>query len=318
LLALSERQAGVFDVVWKLPGPEAGLRTAGAAAPIPRFPTHCHRIDPVGSRSDGMEGLAYWRIDCGATGLRGEILAMSGLEGSRIDVIVRIAWNDGTATTGVLRSGADTLQMPAGPLRTGSGTPRAVVWSYFRLGVEHILLGWDHLLFVLGLLLLVRTWGMLLKTVSAFTVAHSLTLSLAVMGVVTVPAAPVEAAIALSIVLLAAELTRDARAKPGTLCRRYPWAVAFLFGLLHGLGFASALSQIGLPLDHIPLALLGFNLGVEAGQILFVAVMAGPVLALARLIPAGPRARLVPAYAIGALAVAWTIERVVRFWMPMT
>jgi hypothetical protein len=189
-----------------------------------------------------------------------------------------------------------------------------VFWSYCRLGSEHILLGFDHLLFVLGLMLLVQTWGTLIKTISAFTGAHSVTLALAVLGVVDVPPAPVEALIAVSIVLLAAELTRPPHAPP-TLARRYPWLVAFAFGLLHGLGFAGALAEIGVPSDRIALALLSFNLGVEAGQLAFVMAMLGPLVLAQRSARAWPRARLVPAYAIGALAVAWTFERVQRFWL---
>jgi hypothetical protein len=185
-----------------------------------------------------------------------------------------------------------------------------VLRRYGELGVEHILGGTDHLAFVFGLLLLVRGWGRLLGTISAFTLAHTLTLGLAVLGIVRVPPAPVEAMIAVSIVLVAVEALRPADAPP-TLAHRKPWLVAFLFGLLHGLGFAGALAELGLPADQLPAALLAFNAGVEVGQLAFVATMLVPVVWLRRL----PRAvQAIPAYAIGALAVAWTFERVAAFW----
>ena len=162
-------------------------------------------------------------------------------------------------------------------------------------------------------MLLVDGWRMLLKTISAFTVAHSVTLAAAVLGVVHVPPAPVEVMIAMSIVLLALELTRPLDAPP-TLARRYPWLIAFVFGLLHGLGFAGALAEVGIPPDRIALALLSFNLGVELGQLAFVMAMLVPVTLARPLAQRWPQVRLVPAYAIGALAVAWTFERVQRFW----
>lgn len=307
LLDLRERRPGLFDVAWKTPGPLAGGLS-------PELPAHCRRRD----RPSEGEGLTFFQADCGTTGLRGERVAVRGLAGTRIDAIVRITWTDGTVTSGVLGSGAEEIVVPMENAAGGVGTgapAQAVLQGYGRLGVAHILFGFDHLLFVLALLLLVPDVRTLVKTITAFTVAHSLTLALAVLGVVHVPAAPVEALIAVSIVLLAAELTRPADAPP-TFARRWPWAVAFLFGLLHGLGFAGALGQIGLPADHIPLALLAFNLGVEAGQLVFVAAMLGPVVGVRRLAAARAWVWLVPAYAIGVLATAWALERVQRFWLP--
>lgn len=311
VLDVHERARGVFDVLWKLPGPGSGVLLSGATHVAPRFPRGCRRI-VAGPSGDGP---AYWRLDCGPGELRGERLAVTGLEGTWLDVIVRITWQDGKATSAVLRSGAAVFDVPAGVAAARRGAPvGAVVWSYGRLGVEHILFGTDHLLFVLGLLLLVDSWRLLLKTISAFTVAHSLALALAVLGVVHVPPAPVEAMIALSIVLVALELTRAPDAPP-TLTTRYPWAVAFVFGLMHGLGFAGALAQVGLPPDQIPLALVSFNCGVEVGQLLFVAAMLGPLWAFRRSTSAASRLRWIPAYAIGAVAVAWTFERIQHFWM---
>ena len=186
--------------------------------------------------------------------------------------------------------------------------------TYLVLGVEHILLGIDHLLFVLALLLIVGNWRTLIATITAFTVAHSITLAAATLGYVHVPQQPVEAVIALSILFLASEIMHMRRGKPG-LARRWPWLVAFIFGLLHGFCFAGALSEVGLPENAIPLALLFFNIGVEVGQLLFV----GGMILLYRLwrmtaMQPAPWAQALPVYAIGSVAAYWTIERVASFW----
>jgi HupE/UreJ protein len=204
--------------------------------------------------------------------------------------------------------------VPAGSAVGRGAAVGTVLWNYGRLGVEHILFGFDHLLFVLGLLLLVDSWPVLLKTITAFTLAHSLALALAVLGVVRVSPAPAEVLIALSIVLVALELTRAPDTAP-TLTTRYPWAVAFGFGVVHGLGFAGALAEVGLPPDQIPLALLSFNLGVELGQAMFVGTLAVPLVLFRRHVAAASLLRRAPAYAIGAVAVAWTLERLERLWM---
>jgi hydrogenase/urease accessory protein HupE len=184
--------------------------------------------------------------------------------------------------------------------------------GYFGAGVGHILAGADHLLFVLGLLLLVRGAGALVRTVTAFTLAHSLTLALAVTAAVRLPPAPVEAAIALSLVLLAAELARPPGDAPPTLARRRPSLLAFAFGLLHGFGFAGGLRALRVPAGDLPFALLGFNLGVEAGQLAFVAV-ALALVPLAKRLRAPSLAR-VPAYVIGAMGAFFCIERVAALW----
>ena len=190
--------------------------------------------------------------------------------------------------------------------------PAGVAALYGRLGVEHILSGFDHLLFVFGLVLLVAGRRRLVATVTAFTAGHSVTLALASLGVVHVPPAPTEAAIALSIYVLAIELTRSrgSRQKGPTWLRRSPWSMAALFGLLHGLGFAGALSEVGLPEGEIPAALLAFNVGIEIGQLAFVALVVAAGWALARL-PRRLPAPLVrsPAYVIGSLAAFWFFER---------
>jgi hypothetical protein len=299
LFDVREQAGGRLRMLWRAPA-------GSLAAPVP--PSHC-RVEWDVPPAAGEVTRAT--LDCGTEGLRGATLAVRDLTRTE-DALLRITWHDGAVTTALLRGGADTFVVPASRLGAGV-SPVGVLGSYLRLGIEHILRGADHLLFVLGLLLLAGTWSMLVRTVTAFTVAHSLTLALATLRLVEVPPAPIEALIAASIVLLASELARDAGARP-TLTRRAPWLVAFLFGLVHGLGFAGALADAGLPADHVPLALLAFNAGVECGQLAFVAVAAGPLWRLGHRVR-GPRwlARL-PAHAMGALAVAWTIDRVLGFW----
>ena len=226
---------------------------------------------PAGTQSltepQGMYvGGAYverWRISRDG-GLVGQEIRIDGLISGVSDVIVRVERMDGTSQMERLlpESPQFTVEAPAG---TGE-----VAWSYLVLGVEHILGGVDHLLFVLALLLIVRGGKRILITVTAFTAAHSITLVAATLGWVHVPGPPVEAMIALSIVFVAAEIIRGLRGKPG-LTARAPWIVAFSFGLLHGFGFAGALAEVGLPQKAIPVALLTFNVGVELGQLIFVA-----------------------------------------------
>jgi hypothetical protein len=220
------------------------------------------------------------------------------------EVLVRVETRDGRSTTGRLLPGGAPWILPARP------GPLAVARTYGALGVEHILGGLDHLAFVLGLFLLTPAWRHLWKSVTAFTVAHSLTLVLATLGLLHVPQPPVEAVIAVSIVFVAREAVVAADGRPGATARR-PWPVAFAFGLLHGLGFAGALAQVGLPRTDLPLALFTFNVGVELGQLAFIAVLLVLRAPLARF---AARARLVPAYAIGALAFFWSVERIARFW----
>jgi hydrogenase/urease accessory protein HupE len=299
---LTERGAGVYDVVWKRPSGESAQATPiRTLAPV--FSAACRRVADIESE----EGFAVYRIDCGPKGLREQTIGVAGLPGHGADVLVRIHWADDSMTTTVLRSDAPEFVVPG----TGAGLPLAtVLWRYGGLGVEHILTGADHLAFVLGLLLLVDGWAPLVKTITAFTCAHTLTLGAAVLGLVHVPPPPVEAMIAISILVVAIEVLRPADAPP-TLAHRAPWLVAFLFGLMHGLGFAGALAELGLPPDHLPAALLAFNGGVEIGQLAFVVVMLLPI----RLLRRGPLwLQRLPAYGIGALAIMWTLERVAAFW----
>lgn len=244
-----------------------------------------------------------WAVPANAAPLPGQQLTIEGLERTITDTLVRVQLHDGTVVTRLLKPEAPSMRIAGG----APGTP--AVAAYFQLGVEHILWGIDHLLFVLGLLLLVRGRALLLATLTAFTAAHSVTLGLAALGLVQVPVPLVEATIALSILFVAVEAVKLRRGQPGLSSRR-PWAVAAAFGLLHGLGFASALAEVGLPRDAALPALLLFNLGVEAGQLAFVAA----VLALAGLlrrcaVTAAGRARWVAPYAIGTLAGFWFVER---------
>ena len=199
-------------------------------------------------------------------GFAGHTVAIKGLSATSTDVLVRIETLGGTMQTERLSPTRTTFVVQATP------DASEVAATYLRLGIEHILFGFDHLLFVLALVILVRGWRRVVATVTAFTVAHSLTLAAATLGLVSVPGPPIEAAIALSIVLVAVEIVNARRGTP-SLAARWPWLVAFCFGLLHGFGFAGALAEIGLPHHAIPIALLFFNLGVEIGQLAFVAAV---------------------------------------------
>jgi hypothetical protein len=281
--------AGRFTVQWRLaPGSEA--------RPVLELPEHC--------TPRTVSAPATTVLDCSPHGLRGfEIGFPSGFTG-REDVFLRVSFASGDVQMASVHRDRPAWLIPAAP----DGPWLAVATRYFWLGIEHILLGLDHLLFVLGLLLLVPHLRLLIATLTAFTIAHSITLALATLDVLRVAPAPVEALIAASIVLIAHELTRDPAAPP-TLTRRRPWLVAFAFGLLHGLGFAGALREIGLPSGQLPLALLAFNLGVEAGQLLFVALLLWPARRWHSAAAGSTPIRLVPAYLIGAIAVSWVIER---------
>jgi hydrogenase/urease accessory protein HupE len=227
----------------------------------------------------------------------------------RQGIMLTARWADGSTARQFFAGTGAAIEVPLAALHAGSGSLRNAALRYLGLGIEHILLGVDHLLFVLGLLLLVSGPWMLVKTITAFTVAHSITLALATLGFVAVPSPPVDAAIALSIVFLGAEILRARQGRPG-LAARAPWVVAFVFGLLHGLGFAGALSQLGLPPGEIPQAMLFFNIGVEIGQLIFVAAFLALTWALRTLQVRWPRwSEPLPAYAIGTVAAFRFVER---------
>jgi len=234
-------------------------------------------------------------------------IRFSGLEATITDVFVRVSWLNGAQTTAVVRPGQPWFEIQ------GQRSAWQVAGDYTTLGIDHILSGYDHLTFVLALLLIVSGWRRLLLTVTSFTLAHSITLAAATLGLLWLPGPPIEATIALSILFLASEMVKINRGYT-SLTARYPWIVAFVFGLLHGFGFAGALAEVGLPHNEIPLALLMFNVGVELGQLMFVAVILVLIELLRRIRTDWPVwIRQLPAYGIGGLASFWLIERVTGF-----
>jgi hydrogenase/urease accessory protein HupE len=301
-LQLTEVDATTYDVLWKVPA----LDETTTMRVVPELPPGTQSLTEVRRLFVDGRSEQRWRIRVPG-GLVGKPIPFANLSEARIDVLVRLVRLDGTVQLQRI--------LPVDPRFVAKASPGAleVVRTYTVLGVEHILTGFDHLLFVLALVLLVDGRRRLLLTITAFTVAHSLTLAGATLGLVHVPGPPVEASIALSIVFVAAEIVHVHRGQP-SVTKRYPWVVAFTFGLLHGFGFAGALAQIGLPPTSIPIALLFFNVGVELGQLLFVAVvLAGLALAarLARRFAGFQQGWLseVPAYAIGGIASYWVVER---------
>ena len=271
----------------------------------PEFSGDSKVVTGVTTRTPPGAAVQQWTLR--APTLRGQTLRVRGLEGSMTDALVRIEFADGTTWVQRLTGDEPSASIPL----------RQSCWSvagvYFKLGVEHILFGIDHLLFVLALLIITGGTMRLVKTVTAFTVAHSITLTAATLGFVHVPQPPVEATIALSIVFVAAEIVHQ-RGGRGGITANAPWIVAFTFGLLHGFGFAGALSEIGLPQGAVPLALLFFNVGVEVGQLLFVAAVLAFIVLMRRIRVPFPRwAELVPPYAIGTVAMFWVIQRIAAF-----
>jgi hydrogenase/urease accessory protein HupE len=237
----------------------------------------------------------------------GGMIRFIGLETTITDVFARFIWLDGSQTTAMARPSQPWLEIVA------QRSAWQVAWDYTVLGVDHILSGFDHLTFVLALLLIVSGGRRLLITITSFTLAHSITLGAATLGVMWVPGPPVEATIALSILFLASELVKVNRGQ-ASLTALYPWIVAFVFGLLHGFGFAGALSDVGLPQNEVPLALLMFNVGVELGQLLFIFAILVLVVALRKVRTEWPAwVRQVPSYGIGGIAAFWLIERVAGF-----
>jgi hydrogenase/urease accessory protein HupE len=304
-LQIDEIGPGRYQLLWRTPV------LSGMHLPVVlRLPDEIHDVTAP-AMQELSDSLVERRVfDAGVQGLAGRRIEFVGLQATVTDVLVRVQMLGGMHST--------TLVRPSQPwidIATSQG-PLTVAGAYLSHGIEHILLGIDHLLFVLGLILIVRSKRMLLLTVTGFTVAHSITLSLATLGVLHVPGPPVEACIALSILLLASEILRRQRGEP-SLTASWPWAVAFSFGLLHGLGFASALIDIGLPRGDVPLALLSFNVGVEAGQLAFIAAVLGVIGSAKQFrIPeiVERRLRTVTAYGVGTVAAFWFVERLAGFW----
>jgi len=298
LLELRELGDGRVAVSWKM----SLLRVPGAdVAPV--LPARCRNESAPTSVTDTESVTRAWIMACGAPGLVGERVGFRGLGAANIDGLVRVALADGRLIRGVVNADQALIAIPE-PQRALD-----VARVYARRGIAHILGGVDHLLFVAGLLVLARGRRSLIETIAAFSLGHSLTLSLAVLDILRVPSRPIEFLIALSVFLLAVELARDPAAPP-SLLRRHPWLPALGFGLLHGLGFANALRDYGLPPGGAALALGAFNLGIELGLLAFVGTWLAVLAALRRLHISWPRWTLrVPLYTMGSLAAFWCFER---------
>ena len=301
-LEIKEIETARYRVFWKRP-----IRGEVALPLALRLPEICDDVEPPTRYATPGALIERRAIACGEHGLAGQTVGVIGLEASITDALVRLERFDGSSQV--------TRLVPSAASFTVAATPGAleVARTYLVLGIEHILTGVDHLLFISGLLLMVSGFGRLVKTISAFTLSHSVTLSLATLGWVNVPPAPVEAVIALSILFVAHEIVKTPQASL-SIAQRKPWLVAFGFGLLHGLGFAGGLTEAGLPAGHIPLALALFSAGVEVGHFAFVAVMLALMTALRRWsVTSSARAWRVPSYAIGSIAAFWVIQRIAAF-----
>jgi len=302
LLDIKQQNTGLFSVTWKVP-----VRGDRVLAITPILPESLQLLgSPTMQAASGaqIERASYKN---NAESLTGQRIVIEGLTAVQTDVLLLIQLQDGTQYSSILRPGSPDYTIPE------QASKLQVAGDYWRLGTIHILEGVDHLSFVFALLLIVTGLGQLLKAITAFTVAHSITLALATLGLVKLPAAPTEAIISLSILFLATEIIHKHNGKI-SLTEKYPWVIAFAFGLFHGLGFAGALAEIGVPQNEVPLALLMFNIGVETGQLLFISVVLGLVALLKHLPFTPPQGawRVAP-YAIGSAAAFWTIERIVSF-----
>jgi hydrogenase/urease accessory protein HupE len=296
-LELRESDTDTYALLWKRPtGGEVEIQIA------PVIPEGCRLATPDRQQLSPGAVVVRGTLTC-AGGLAGKTLRIAGLATTMTDVLVRIEHADGRIESHLLRPATPALTLGA---QTSAGE-RAL--SYLQLGIQHILLGADHLLFVLGLLLIVADRWMLVKTITAFTLAHSITLAIATLGYASAPLPPLNAAIALSILFLGPEIVRAWRGET-SFTIRHPWVVAFAFGLLHGFGFASGLTAMGLPKAEIPLALLLFNVGVEVGQLAFVVLVVLLERAFRTLEIRWPRVvAALPGYAVGSLGAYWTIQR---------
>jgi len=312
LLKLVETTEYNYNVVWKTP------TEATSNIPLrPNLPVGCEVVSEKPVVREGTGIVSSWSINCHALGIEGLIgqqLGVTGLSENQASAMVMLTLNDGRSYQSVVNNETPLFLVPAQPSQS------KVMTEYTMLGAEHIWQGPDHLMFVFGLLLLVGGGSRLLWTITAFTAGHSVTLALITLGFLAYPVSLIEFAIALSIFVLAIELTRTAKNRgKWSLFRRYPWWLAGGFGLLHGMGFAGALAEIGLPQGSVPLALLFFNIGIEIGQITFVAlavaawlllsrVLANPTIA-ERIVVDQHRLMIVPIYLLGGLSAMWCIER---------
>ena len=298
-LGVKEIAPGKFSVLWRVPV------LAGMRLPVVlKLPDDVKNLREPNVQELADSFLERRWIDAGPRGLAGKRIEFPGLQLTITDVLAHVEMLDGRKWTTIAHPSQPWVEISA------SQTWLGVAGTYIVQGTRHILFGADHMLFVLGLLLIVTNRWMLLKTVTAFTVAHSITLAVATLGYAEVPVTPLNAAIALSILFLGPEIVRSWRGET-SFTIRHPWVVAFAFGLLHGFGFASALTTAGLPRQELPLALVSFNFGVELGQVSFI----GLILALERsfriLEVSWPRwAQALPGYTVGSLGAFWTVQRV--------
>jgi hydrogenase/urease accessory protein HupE len=296
-LELREVSDGRYEVLWKQPAVGDLVLQLN-----PVFPESC---TVTGAERQLLPGALSTRLTLSCPGgLAGQSIRIAGLEQTMTSVLVHVYHLDGPEETYLVHPTA-----PSVTIRGQAGWVERAR-SYLQLGVEHILLGVDHLLFVLGLLLIIRGRWTLVKTVSSFTVAHSITLAVATLGYASVPGPPLNASIALSILFLGPEIVRSWRGQTSFTIRR-PWVVAFAFGLLHGFGFASGLTATGLPRGEVPLALLLFNVGVEIGQLGFVCLLLLLMRSFRQLEMFWPTwVAHAPGYLVGSLGAFWTIQRV--------
>ncbi len=301
-LELNEESPNAYSVLWKVP-----KKSGQTLSLAPHFPASCINKTAITLHTINGATLQRWYINC-TDNIVGQRISIEDSDNSNTEVLLRLKWLDGSVSTSLLKPSAPFYIIPE------KSTTTDIALTYLLLGTEHILLGVDHLLFVFALLLIVNNTRRLIVTITAFTIAHSITLAGATLGLIHVPQQPVEAVIALSILFLAMEIVHGKRGHPGAAAR-WPWLIAFIFGLLHGFGFAGALAEVGLPQQAIPLALIFFNIGVELGQLLFVTA----VLLLTWLIHRLKQPALLEKtetfalYAIGSLSSFWLFERISAF-----
>ncbi len=301
-LELKEKSPNSFSVILKVPA--KGDKKLSLQALLPK---NCKNIL---EKSSGFFAAAYierWNVKC-ETGIVNQTIKIEGLENTNTDLLLRLEFLNGTSQSVLLSPTNNSYNVPK------AASSLQVIETYTWLGITHILLGFDHLLFVFALLLIVKNMRRLLWTITAFTLAHSITMVGATLGFMSMPQKPVEAIIALSILFLAMEIVHGEQGRIG-LTARYPWLIAFIFGLLHGFGFAGALAEIGLPHQAITLALIFFNIGVELGQLMFVSAVIFVGWMLQRLKHPNllQKTETVVVYAIGGLSAFWVLERLTSF-----
>ncbi len=301
-LQITETAPSKYELLWRTP-----VRSSMPLPVVLKMPDGIRNIRAPLIQELSDSRLERRWIEAEPDGLAGERIGFPGLELTITEVIVRAEFLDGRTWLAVARPNQPWVEMAS------DHSSMQVFGGFVRRGVDHILFGIDHLLFVFGLLLLVPNVWMLVKTITAFTLAHSITLAAATLGYVHPPAALIEPGIALSIVFLGVEIVRAQRGET-SLAIRQPWIVAFLFGLLHGFGFAGALTAAGLPPTDVPLALLAFNVGVEIGQLAFVAACLLLLAGFRQMRVVAPsQIALVPAYVVGTLGAFWLFQRLPPF-----